>query len=567
PKRTQGDNIQLYSRRKKGDNIQSYNDSDAAVNQDSRLNITNIANEDSNNEGGVETEERSSAESENLLQTKSDNWVNTSTNGLHLLISSIEQNFMDPVTQALTPPSHSVSSQQGPVSNAHRELANNLSHSHSENVNIEGGHLLSSPISLSGQSSLEPSKTMSRTLESNASLKGSGENPSSVGVNVGHGVESTVVVQIDFDGKYGKEFVAAATELMPEHGVAWSQLSGESRLSLLFPRLHVLETVKECMVADKLQGSFSLSFRRAVRGGAETQQFEQLQLLVDTVILSNVDDQPIATRWLKTVPIKVYIFAWKLHNDRLPTRANLVRRGLIPRPAMMKTFKICVYKEGEVPLVHDGLINMYIVSRVTSSSRMKTTILVNRCKQRKTTLTSSQKVPTKQKVSFQDEMYRCSEINGPFNNIPSVNSGKSPYERSILAFFSGKIRGPIRVKLFQNRGNNEDKWLTGAIYGGCVPVIIKDQYVFPYSDVPDWSQFSVQVPVDKIPDLKRILLEIPFQKYIEMQKRVLEVQQHFRLNLPAKQFDVFHMIFHPVWLRRLNVQLTTVIVISIVLHH
>nr|GFA61743.1 RNA-directed DNA polymerase, eukaryota [Tanacetum cinerariifolium] len=31
--------------------------------------------------------------------------------------------------------------------------------------------------------------------------------------------------------------------------------------------------------------------KRAVRGGAETQQFEQLQLLADTVILSNVDDR------------------------------------------------------------------------------------------------------------------------------------------------------------------------------------------------------------------------------------------------------------------------------------
>ncbi|GJU08823.1 hypothetical protein Tco_1125253 [Tanacetum coccineum] len=223
PKRTQGDNIQLYSRRKKGDVIQSYNDSDDADNQDSRLNRTNIANEDSNNEGGVENDERSSEESENLLQTKSDNWVNTSTNGLHLLISSIEQDFMDPVTQALTPPSHSVSSQQGPVSIAHRELANNLLHSHSENVNIEkGGHLLSSPASLSGQSSLEPSKTMSRTLESNASLRnfagtsvvvphvaisqGSGENPSSVGVNVGHGVESTVVVTEPLSGSGVSDF-------------------------------------------------------------------------------------------------------------------------------------------------------------------------------------------------------------------------------------------------------------------------------------------------------------------------------------------------------------------------
>ncbi|GJV44672.1 putative serine/threonine/dual specificity protein kinase, catalytic domain-containing protein [Tanacetum coccineum] len=58
------------SKGKKSDDIQSYNDSDDADNQDSRLNITNIANEDSNNEGGVANEERSSEESENLLHYK-----------------------------------------------------------------------------------------------------------------------------------------------------------------------------------------------------------------------------------------------------------------------------------------------------------------------------------------------------------------------------------------------------------------------------------------------------------------------------------------------------------------
>nr|GEU42436.1 RNA-directed DNA polymerase, eukaryota [Tanacetum cinerariifolium] len=47
--------------------------------------------------------------------------------------------------------------------------------------------------------------------------------------------------------------------------------------------------------------------------------------LIDETFLPK---EPIATRWLKIVPIKVNIFAWKLHHDRLPTRANLVRRGV-----------------------------------------------------------------------------------------------------------------------------------------------------------------------------------------------------------------------------------------------
>ncbi|GKD77499.1 hypothetical protein Tco_1340120, partial [Tanacetum coccineum] len=37
--------------------------------------------------------------------------------------------------------------------------------------------------------------------------------------------------------------------------------------------------------------SISSSFRRHVRGGVESQQLDQLSLLLDTVILSNMDDR------------------------------------------------------------------------------------------------------------------------------------------------------------------------------------------------------------------------------------------------------------------------------------
>ncbi|KAL8189597.1 hypothetical protein R6Q57_029163 [Mikania cordata] len=185
-----------------------------------------------------------------------------------------------------------------------------------------------------------------------------------------------------------------------------------------------------------------------------------------------------------------------------------------------------------------------------------------------------------------------SESKAPFDNIPAATSGESPYNRPILAFFAGGVHGFVRERLFQYWGNNQDddiqvrtylpkpqnhtelltqsryclcpsgyevatSRLTEAIYAGCVPVVIKDHYVLPYSDVLDWSQFSVQVPVDKIPEIKRILQEIPFSKYMEMQQKVVEVQKHFMINLPAKHYDVIHMILHSVWLRRLNVQLNS----------
>ncbi|GJX45301.1 RNA-directed DNA polymerase, eukaryota [Tanacetum coccineum] len=52
-----------------------------------------------------------------------------------------------------------------------------------------------------------------------------------------------------------------------------------------------LETAKESSVAEKLNGSFSDSFRRNARGGVEEHQLAQLRLLIDPVILSSSVDK------------------------------------------------------------------------------------------------------------------------------------------------------------------------------------------------------------------------------------------------------------------------------------
>ncbi|GJZ16269.1 RNA-directed DNA polymerase, eukaryota [Tanacetum coccineum] len=50
-----------------------------------------------------------------------------------------------------------------------------------------------------------------------------------------------------------------------------------------FPRLYALETNKDISVADKLHPSLSFSWRRSVRGGIESQQFNHLSSLLDSV--------------------------------------------------------------------------------------------------------------------------------------------------------------------------------------------------------------------------------------------------------------------------------------------
>ncbi|CAI0469589.1 unnamed protein product [Linum tenue] len=186
-------------------------------------------------------------------------------------------------------------------------------------------------------------------------------------------------------------------------------------------------------------------------------------------------------------------------------------------------------------------------------------------------------------VSFPEINLRTGTTNG-------FIGGPSPSKRSILAFFAGGVHGPIRPLLLNHWENNKDPDIrvhqylpkgisyydmmrqskfclcpsgyevasprvVEAIYAGCVPVLISDHYVPPFSDVLNWKSFSVEVPVGEIPNLKRILEGISSRQYIRMQRRVLQVRKHFEVNSPPRRYDVFHMILHSIWLRRLNVRI------------
>ncbi|KAF7810084.1 putative glycosyltransferase [Senna tora] len=163
--------------------------------------------------------------------------------------------------------------------------------------------------------------------------------------------------------------------------------------------------------------------------------------------------------------------------------------------------------------------------------------------------------------------------------------------RPILAFFAGSMHGRVRPTLLKYWGNEQDEdmkiykrlpqrvskrmtyiqhmksskyclcpmgyevnspRIVEAIYYECVPVIIADNFVLPFSEVLDWSAFSVVVAEKDIPRLKEILLSIPMKKYLSMQINVKMVQKHFLWNPKPMRYDLFHMILHSIWFSRLN---------------
>ncbi|GKA99018.1 RNA-directed DNA polymerase, eukaryota [Tanacetum coccineum] len=132
---------------------------------------------------------------------------------------------------------------------------------------------------------------------------------------------------------------------------------GDRPLKLMFSRIYALESNKLCTVAEKCHpNTLDQTFRRNIRGGVESHQYMQLQDLIGAISLSNSTDRWVwdlngngdfmvkdvrsmiddimlpkesdATRWIKCIPIKVNVFAWKVRNDRLATKSNLIHRGI-----------------------------------------------------------------------------------------------------------------------------------------------------------------------------------------------------------------------------------------------
>uniref|UniRef100_A0A7N0UB51 Exostosin GT47 domain-containing protein n=1 Tax=Kalanchoe fedtschenkoi TaxID=63787 RepID=A0A7N0UB51_KALFE len=181
------------------------------------------------------------------------------------------------------------------------------------------------------------------------------------------------------------------------------------------------------------------------------------------------------------------------------------------------------------------------------------------------------------------------EILSETGSLEGLVGGPPPSKRDILAFFSGgPDHGPIRPVLLEHWEDKDpdirahrylpknmsyydllrrskfclcpsgyevaSPRVVESLYTGCVPVLISSGYVAPFSDVLNWETFAVILAPEDIPNLKRVLTSISSKQYLKMHKRGLQMRRHFMANFPPKRYDVYHMILHSIWLRRLNVR-------------
>jgi glycosyltransferase involved in cell wall biosynthesis len=170
-----------------------------------------------------------------------------------------------------------------------------------------------------------------------------------------------------------------------------------------------------------------------------------------------------------------------------------------------------------------------------------------------------------------------------------------PASRQFLAFFAGGRHGPVRDLLLRHwKGRDPDAFpviehgqgdddgpeldyyafmrrarfclcpsgfevasprVVEAILAECVPVVLSDGYALPFADVLRWEAFSVAVPVADIPRLREVLERIPAPEVERLRQGVRQVKRHFMLHQPPERLDMFHMILHSVWLRRLDLRI------------
>ncbi|GKA98873.1 RNA-directed DNA polymerase, eukaryota, partial [Tanacetum coccineum] len=82
---------------------------------------------------------------------------------------------------------------------------------------------------------------------------------------------------------------------------------------------------------------------------------KEIRNYIDDLFLPH---QAAQTRWIKYIPIKVNIFAWRARQDCLPTRVNLIRRGITIESSLCPMVGLDPHDWSSIPIV--AVLGFYV---------------------------------------------------------------------------------------------------------------------------------------------------------------------------------------------------------------
>ncbi|KAK9950259.1 hypothetical protein M0R45_005758 [Rubus argutus] len=148
------------------------------------------------------------------------------------------------------------------------------------------------------------------------------------------------------------------------------------------------------------------------------------------------------------------------------------------------------------------------------------------------------------------------QINLKTSEVPL--GGDRPSTRTLLAFFAGRLQWPhIRYLLLNEwKGKDQDVQVYDELPKGVSyeKKLKSSKFCLCPSGYEVASPRVVEaIYAECVPVLISMLM---FRlSYLRMQRNVKQVQRHFVVNGPPKRYDIFHMIVHSIWLRRLNIHI------------
>ncbi|WP_338430028.1 exostosin domain-containing protein [Synechococcus elongatus] len=117
-------------------------------------------------------------------------------------------------------------------------------------------------------------------------------------------------------------------------------------------------------------------------------------------------------------------------------------------------------------------------------------------------------------------------------------------DRNVLCFEQRVYTNLIARSRFSAAPRGHDIFsyrLLEVMAGGAVPVVLADDWVLPFSELLDWSEFSLQITEDQCFNLPQILQKISIDEWQGMQQRLQLVYQQYFYSL-ARQVNTLLLI-------------------------